>query len=158
HRPRSRCRPPSRSRRPAGPRTRTAAAPDRDRPGLPLPSGVGREREPPSPLRPSSRGHNGAMTSAVDLRSDTLTMPGPEMRRAMADAEIGDAVYGEDPSVNRLEERAAEAMGKAAAVFVASGTMGNLLGVLSQARSGDEVIADADAHVFIHEGAGAAAL
>jgi threonine aldolase len=98
------------------------------------------------------------MTSPVDLRSDTLTMPSPEMRRAMADALIGDDVYGEDPSVNRLEERAAAAMGKAAAVFVASGTMGNLLGVLSQARSGEEIIADADAHVFINEGGGAAAL
>jgi threonine aldolase len=85
-------------------------------------------------------------------------MPGPDMRRAMADAELGDDVYGEDPNVNRLEAHAAEAMGKAAAVFVASGTMGNLLGVLSQAHSGEEIVADADAHVFVHEGGGAAAL
>jgi threonine aldolase len=96
--------------------------------------------------------------ATVDLRSDTLTMPTAEMRRAMADAELGDDVYGEDPSVNRLEERAAGLMGKEAAVFLATGTMGNLLGLLAQARSGQEVIADADAHIFLAEGAGAAAL
>ncbi len=98
------------------------------------------------------------MTSPVDLRSDTLTMPGPEMRRAMAEAELGDDVFGEDPSIRRLEERAAGLMGKEAAVFVASGTMGNLLAVLALARSGQEVIADADSHLFLSEGAGAAAL
>jgi threonine aldolase len=98
------------------------------------------------------------VVTPVDLRSDTLTMPGPDMRRAMADAELGDDVFGEDPSVNRLEERAAALMGKEAAVFVASGTMGNLLAVLALARSGQEVIADADAHLFMSEGAGAAAL
>jgi threonine aldolase len=96
--------------------------------------------------------------TTVDLRSDTLTMPTADMRRAMAQAELGDDVFGEDPSVNRLEERAAGRMGKEAAVFVASGTMGNLLAVLSLARSGQEVIADADAHVFVSEGGGAAAL
>lgn len=96
--------------------------------------------------------------TAVDLRSDTLTMPTAGMRRAMAEAELGDDVFGEDPTINRLEQRAAELMGKEAAVFVASGTMGNLLGVLSLAHSGQEVIADADSHVFMSEGAGAAAL
>ncbi|HKA09576.1 MAG TPA: low-specificity L-threonine aldolase [Candidatus Dormibacteraeota bacterium] len=96
--------------------------------------------------------------TAVDLRSDTLTMPTAGMRRAMADAELGDDVFGEDPTINRLERRAAELMGKEAAVFVASGTMANLLGVLSFARSGQEVIADADSHLFVSEGAGAAAL
>ena len=96
--------------------------------------------------------------TAVDLRSDTLTMPTADMRRAMAEAELGDDVFGEDPSINRLEQRAAELMGKETAVFVASGTMGNLLGVLSLAHSGQEVIADADSHVFMSEGAGAAAL
>lgn len=95
---------------------------------------------------------------AVDLRSDTLTMPTPDMRRAMAEAELGDDVFGEDPTINRLEQRAAELMGKEAAVFVASGTMGNLLGVLSLAHAGQEVIADADSHLFMSEGAGAAAL
>jgi threonine aldolase len=95
---------------------------------------------------------------AVDLRSDTLTMPAPDMRRSMAEAELGDDVFGEDPTVNRLEERAAGLLGKEAAVFVASGTMGNLLAVLSLTRHGQEVIADADAHVFMSEGGGSAAL
>jgi threonine aldolase len=94
----------------------------------------------------------------VDLRSDTLTMPTAGMRRAMAEAELGDDVFGEDPTVNRLQRLAAEMLGKEDALFVASGTMGNLLGVLSVARSGQEVVADADSHVFLHEGAGAATL
>jgi threonine aldolase len=94
----------------------------------------------------------------VDLRSDTLTMPNADMRRAMAEAELGDDVFGEDPTINRLERRAAELMGKEAAVFVATGTMSNLLAVLAQARSGQEVITDADSHLFNAEGAGAAAL
>src|SRR5215831_13018130 len=85
-------------------------------------------------------------------------MPTADMRRAMAEAELGDDVFGEDPTINRLELRAAQLMGKEEAVFVASGTMGNLLGVLSLARAGQEVIADADSHLFISEGAGAAAL
>ena len=85
-------------------------------------------------------------------------MPGPEMRRAMAEAELGDDVFGEDPTVNRLQEVAAERLGKEAALFVASGTMGNLLGVLVSARSGQEIIADADSHVFLSEAAGAATL
>ena len=96
--------------------------------------------------------------AAVDLRSDTLTMPTAEMRRAMAEAELGDDVFGEDPTVNRLQRRAAEVLGKEDALFVASGTMGNLLGVLSLARSGEEVVADSDSHVFLYEGAGAATL
>jgi threonine aldolase len=96
--------------------------------------------------------------TAVDLRSDTLTMPTADMRRAMADAELGDDVFGEDPTINRLEARAAGLLGKEAAVFVTTGTMGNLLAVLSHARSGQEVIADADAHLFMSEGGGAAAL
>src|SRR5215831_7241269 len=85
-------------------------------------------------------------------------MPGPDMRRAMAEAELGDDVFGEDPCINGLEQRAAGLMGKEAAVFVASGTMGNLLALLALARSGQEVIADADAHLFNAEGGGAAAL
>ena len=84
----------------------------------------------------------------VDLRSDTLTMPSPQMREVMAKAPVGDDVYGEDPSIHALEERAAELTGKEAAVFVASGTMGDLLGVLALARSGQEIIADADSHIF----------
>jgi threonine aldolase len=96
--------------------------------------------------------------TAVDLRSDTLTLPPPGMRQAMAEAELGDDVFGEDPSINRLEARAAALMGKQAAVFVASGTMGNLLAILAHARSGQEVIVEAEAHTFGHEGGGAAAL
>ncbi len=92
------------------------------------------------------------------MRSDTLTMPTPEMRRAMESAELGDDVFGEDPTVNRLQEIAAAKLGTEAALLVASGTMGNLLGVLVNARSGQEVIADADSHVFLYEGGGAAAL
>ena len=94
----------------------------------------------------------------VDLRSDTLTMPSPEMRRLMTEAELGDDVFGEDPTVNRLQDVAAERMGKEAALFVSSGTMGNLLGVLVNARSGQEIIADTDSHVFVNEGGGAASL
>jgi threonine aldolase len=94
----------------------------------------------------------------VDLRSDTLTMPSPAMRRVMADADLGDDVYGEDPTIRQLEERSASLMGKEAGLFMASGTMGNLLAVLSLASRGQEVIADADAHVFIYEGGGAASL
>jgi threonine aldolase len=94
----------------------------------------------------------------IDLRSDTLTMPDAGMRRAMADAELGDDVLGEDPTVNRLQEVAAHRLGKEAGLFVSSGTMGNLIGLLVNARSGEEVIADADSHVFLSEGAGAATL
>ena len=92
------------------------------------------------------------------MRSDTLTMPSKEMRRAMADAELGDDVFGEDPTINRLQEMAAERLGKEAALFVSSGTLGNLIGVLVSARSGQEIIADADSHVFLSEAAGAATL
>ena len=94
----------------------------------------------------------------VDMRSDTLTQPTPGMRRAMANAELGDDVFGEDRNVNRLQEVAAERMGKEDALFVSSGTMGNLIGVLVNARRGQEIIADADAHVFLFEAGGAAAL
>src|SRR5713226_7413290 len=92
------------------------------------------------------------------MRSDTLTMPTPEMRSAMAEADLGDDVFGEDPTVNRLQERAAKAVGKEAGLFVASGTMGNLLGILAQIPAGRELIADADSHVFLYEGAGTATL
>jgi threonine aldolase len=85
-------------------------------------------------------------------------MPTPEMRRAMAEAEVGDDVFGEDPTVNRLQELAAAAMGKEAGLFVASGTMGNLLALLAQLRSGQELIADAESHVFLYEGGGMATL
>jgi len=94
----------------------------------------------------------------VDLRSDTLTLPTPEMREAMARAEVGDDVWEEDPTVKRLEAMAAERTGKEAGLFVASGTQGNLVSVLSQTRSGQEVLLDADAHIFNNEVAGTSAI
>src|SRR5580658_8443768 len=94
--------------------------------------------------------------SDIALRSDIVTPPTEEMLRAMTRAPLGDDVFGDDPTVNRLEETAAERMGKEAAIFVPSGTMGNLLGLLVSARSGQEVIADADSHLFMNEAAGAA--
>jgi threonine aldolase len=96
--------------------------------------------------------------AAIDLRSDTVTMPTPEMWQAMATAPLGDDVFGDDPTVNRLEEVAAERMGKEAAMFVPSGTMGNLIGIAVNARLGEELIADAESHVFYYETAGAAAI
>ncbi|HKY50531.1 MAG TPA: beta-eliminating lyase-related protein, partial [Candidatus Limnocylindria bacterium] len=87
----------------------------------------------------------------LELRSDTFTKPTPAMRRAMADAEVGDDQYGEDPTVNRLEKRAAEAVGKEAGLYVASGMMGNLCGVLSQTQRGDEVILGDLAHIYQNE-------
>ena len=87
----------------------------------------------------------------IDLRSDTVTRPTPAMRKAMAEAEVGDDVYGEDPTVNRLEERAAEIMGKEAAVFVPTGTMGNTIGVKIHTQHGQEVICDARGHVLDYE-------
>ncbi|HID85747.1 MAG TPA: threonine aldolase, partial [Anaerolineae bacterium] len=76
----------------------------------------------------------------IDLRSDTVTLPTPAMREAMYRAEVGDDVFGEDPTVNRLEEMAAERMGKEAGLFVVSGTMGNLVALLTHCQRGDEVI------------------
>ncbi len=94
----------------------------------------------------------------VDLRSDTVTMPTPQMRVAMANAELGDDVYGEDPTVNRLEEMAAEKTGMPAGLFVASGTMANLVALLTHCGRGDEVIVGDRAHAFINEVGGMAAL
>lgn len=94
----------------------------------------------------------------VDLRSDTLTRPTAAMRAAMAAAEVGDDVYGEDPTVRRLEEMAAELTGKAAALFVASGTMANLVSQLSHCGRGDEVILGDQSHVFYYEQGGCAAV
>ncbi len=94
----------------------------------------------------------------VDLRSDTVTRPTEEMRRAMARAEVGDDVYGEDPTVNALEELAASMIGKEAAVFVPSGTMGNQAAVLTHTARGDEIIVEADAHIYWYEAGGPALL
>jgi len=87
----------------------------------------------------------------IDLRSDTITHPTPEMRKAMFEAEVGDDVYGEDPTVNRLEAMAAEMMGKEAAVFVTSGTQSNLVAVLTHTNRGDEIIVGDEAHIFWYE-------
>jgi threonine aldolase len=94
----------------------------------------------------------------IDLRSDTVTRPTPAMRRAMATAEVGDDVYGEDPTVNRLEALAAEQLGTEAALFVGSGTQSNLLALLVHCQRGDEYIAGQDAHCYRFEGGGAAVL
>jgi len=94
----------------------------------------------------------------VDLRSDTLTLPTPEMREAMARAEVGDDVWEEDPTVKRLEAMAAERLGKEAGLFVASGTMGNVVSVVSHTRAGQEVVLDLDSHIFNYEVAGAAVI
>ena len=87
----------------------------------------------------------------LDLRSDTVTQPTPQMREAIANAVVGDDVYGDDPTINELEHQAAQRLGKEAALFVSSGTMGNLLGVQSQTQRGDEVILGARSHIITHE-------
>ncbi len=94
----------------------------------------------------------------IDLRSDTVTQPTPAMRRAMAEAPVGDDVYGEDPSVNRLQELAAAMLGKEAGLFVPSGTMGNLAAVLAHCGRGDEAILGNKAHTFLFEAGGISAL
>lgn len=88
----------------------------------------------------------------IDLRSDTVTWPTPEMRRAMAEAPVGDDVYGEDPTVNALEEQAAARLGKEAGLFVVSGTMGNVTSVLTHCGRGDEIIVGDKAHIYNYEG------
>lgn len=95
---------------------------------------------------------------SVDLRSDTVTQPTPAMRKAMAEAPVGDDVYGEDPTVNRLQAMAAERMGKQAGLFVASGTMGNLTAVLAHCQRGDEVMLGNKAHTFLFEAGGISVL
>lgn len=87
----------------------------------------------------------------IDLRSDTVTLPTDEMRRAMADAEVGDDVYGEDPTINRLEARAAEIFGREASIFVPTGSMGNQIAVKLHTRPGQEVICEQRAHVYNYE-------
>jgi threonine aldolase len=93
---------------------------------------------------------------AIDLRSDTVTQPTAAMWQAMAGAPLGDDGLGDEPTVHRLQDLAAERMGKEAALFVTSGTMGNLVGLLVNARPGQEVIAEASSHIFMNEAAGAA--
>ena len=94
----------------------------------------------------------------IDLRSDTVSQPTPSMKKAMAAAELGDDVFGEDPTVNSLEELAAELLGKEAAIYVSSGTQSNLLGLLAHCDRGDEYIVGSTAHTYKYEGGGAAVL
>jgi threonine aldolase len=94
----------------------------------------------------------------VDLRSDTVTRPSDAMRRAMARAEVGDDVFGDDPTVNRLQEAVAELLGAQAALYVPSGTMANEIAIRALTSPGDEIIAHRDSHVYLYEGGGPAAL
>ncbi|MBX9666835.1 MAG: low-specificity L-threonine aldolase [Candidatus Obscuribacterales bacterium] len=94
----------------------------------------------------------------IDLRSDTVTLPPAEMREAMHKAELGDDVYGEDPTVNRLQEIAAERVGKEAGLFVPTGTMGNLIAMLTHVARGEEAIVGAESHIFVHEQGSASTL
>src|SRR3979411_1082292 len=98
------------------------------------------------------------MTRLVDLRSDTFPLPTESMRRAMAAAEVGDDVWEEDPTINRLQELAAEMVGKEASLFVPSGSMGNLCAVLSHTEPGDEVIVELDSHIYNAEVASGAVI
>lgn len=94
----------------------------------------------------------------IDLRSDTVTLPTPQMREAISRAELGDDVFGDDPTVNKLEQMAAERFGKEAALLVVSGTMGNLVSILTHCGRGDEIILGDLAHTFLYEAGGTAAL
>lgn len=110
------------------------------------------------PLSNSLFLHKLRAVDIIDFRSDTVTWPTEAMRRAMAEAPLGDDVYGEDPSVNRLEAVAAARVGKEAGLFVASGTMGNLVAILSHASRGDEAIVGHDTHAYRDEAGGMSAL
>lgn len=96
--------------------------------------------------------------NVIDLRSDTFTLPPAEMRKAMHDAELGDDVYGEDPTVNRLQERCAEKLGKEAALFVPTGTMGNLIAVITHVARGEEALVGSESHIFLDEQGNASTL
>lgn len=99
----------------------------------------------------SSTAETTKIRHAIDLRSDTVTQPTPEMRRAMAEAEVGDDVYGEDPTVNHLEERAAQIFGREAAIFVPTGTMGNQIAIKIHTHHGQEIICEERGHIFNYE-------
>lgn len=102
------------------------------------------------------RFHTGSLP--VDLRSDTVTKPSPEMRRAMAEAEVGDDVFGDDPTVNRLQEKVASLLGKKAAIYVPSGTMANQASIRAQTQPGDEIIAHEESHIYHYEAGAPAGL
>ncbi|MDA1191741.1 MAG: GntG family PLP-dependent aldolase [Candidatus Poribacteria bacterium] len=95
--------------------------------------------------------------SIIDLRSDTMTRPTPQMREAMANAVVGDDIYGEDPTVTELETRAAEIMGKESAMYIPSGTMGNLVALLVHGKPGDIALMDKECHIYVYEQGGVAA-
>ncbi len=103
------------------------------------------------PVGAAEKSESSLRTITVDLRSDTVTRPTAAMRRAMAEAEVGDDVYGEDPTINRLEQRAAEIFGREAAIFVPSGSMGNTIAIKIHTRPGQEVICEERSHVFNFE-------
>jgi threonine aldolase len=103
-------------------------------------------------------GEAGRNEKMIDLRSDTVTKPSAAMRKAMAAAEVGDDVYGEDPTINRLQERSAEIFGKEAALFVPSGTMGNQIAVKLHTRPGEEVVIEDRGHILLHELGGASVI
>src|SRR5216684_8394737 len=96
--------------------------------------------------------------TVIDLRSDTVTKPTPGMRAAMAAAEVGDDVFHEDPTVNKLEERVAALLGKEAAMYVPSGTMSNQIGVKTHTQPGDELLCDLNCHIYNYEAGGPAVL
>src|SRR5437667_6114479 len=107
----------------------------------------GNQRVDPDDVRVAGKAPEGV----VDLRSDTVTTPTDEMRQAMATAEVGDDVFGEDPTVNRLEALGAEMTGKEAGLFVSSGTMANLTALLAHTERGDEVVLGQESHIFVNE-------
>src|SRR5438094_2655281 len=96
--------------------------------------------------------------TVIDLRSDTVTKPSPEMRRAMAEADVGDDVFLEDPTINRLQDRAAQIFGRESALFVPSGTMGNLTCIIAHKRNGQEIICEASGHFYKYEVASLSAI
>jgi threonine aldolase len=98
------------------------------------------------------------MEKNLDFRSDTVTFPTPEMRTAIAEAKLGDDVYGEDPTVNELEHLAAKMLGKEAGLFVTSGTQGNAVSVLAQTNRGDEILLEANSHIYLNEVGGLAVI
>lgn len=98
------------------------------------------------------------MNKIIDLRSDTVTKPSPEMRRAMAEAEVGDDVFGDDPTMNKLQEKVAAMLGKEAALFTASGSMANTIAILAHTQPGNEVIVERESHTFNYEVAGTAVM
>lgn len=110
------------------------------------------------PLADVQRSRGTYMNRIIDLRSDTVTVPTEEMRRAMYTAEVGDDVYAEDPTIKRLEELAAARVGKEAALFVPTGTMGNQVAILTHTARGEEVVVEAESHVYYYEVGGIAAL